>query len=171
MFEITSAVGGQRVAAIHEGMHEDAVHAVLLRHLQQRVEMSLLRMHAAVGDQPEQMQPALAHARMLHRSEQHGMREEFAVLDHQVNAGYVHVNDAARTDIKMSNFAVAHLPLGQPDERSAGVNQSIGIFAQQAVVGGLARQSNGVRLGLGAVSPAVEDDQDQGFRTRHKCSF
>ena len=35
LFQISGAVGGQGVAAIHEGVHEDAVNSVLLGHLQQ----------------------------------------------------------------------------------------------------------------------------------------
>ena len=66
---------------------------------------------AAVGDQAEQVQSALAHASVRHGRKQHGMREELAVLDHQVNARDVHVNDAPRANIEMSNFAIAHLPL------------------------------------------------------------
>ena len=88
------------------------------------------------------------------------MGEEFAVLDHQVDAGDVHVNDAAGADVEMPNFAVAHLPFGQADRRPAGLNQRVGIFAQQAVVVGLARERDGVGFGFGAVSPAVEDDED-----------
>src|SRR5271156_2010619 len=106
------------------------------------------------------MQSPLACARMLHGGEQHRMLKEFTILDHQVNAGDVHVNDAPGADIEMPDFAVAHLPLGQPDKKSAGMNQSVGIFAKQAVVVGLARQRNSVGLGLGAITPAVEDDED-----------
>ena len=49
LFEIAGAVGGQRVASIHEGMDENAIDSVLLGHLQKRVEMLLPRMHAAIG--------------------------------------------------------------------------------------------------------------------------
>ena len=160
LFEISRAVGGQRVAAVHEGVDEDAVQAILLRHLQQRIEMRLLRMHAAVRNQSEQMQPAFAGARMLHRVQQHGMREELAVLDHQIDAGDVHVHDAAGADVEMADFAVAHLPFGQAHERPAGMNQRVGILAQQAVIRRLARERDGVGFGFGAVSPAVENDKN-----------
>src|SRR5271155_4247990 len=117
------------------------------------------------------MQSSFANARVLHRREQHGMREKFAILDHQIDAGDVHVHDAARANIKMPNFAVAHLPFGQSDKRSTGVNQRVGILAQKAVIGGLTRQRDSVGFGLGAITPAVEDDKYQRFRTRHKCGF
>ena len=168
LFEIAGAVGGQRVAAIHEGMDEDAIDSLLLGHFQQRIEMILTRVHAAIGDQAKQVQLAAAGARILHRLDEHGMGEEFAVLDHQVDARDVHVHDAPRADVEMADFAVAHLPFGQSDKRSAGVNQRVGIFAQQPVVGWLARQGDGVGFGFGAVSPAVENDENERFGTRHK---
>ncbi len=74
------------------------------------------------------------------------MRKEFAVLDHQLDAGNVHVNDAPGADVQMTDFAVAHLPVGQADKGAAGVDQRVGIFAQQAIVGRLARKRD--RVGL-----------------------
>jgi hypothetical protein len=127
--------------------------------------MRLLRVHAAVGDEAEEVQASLAGAGVLHGVEQHRMLEKFSVLDHQIDAGDVHVHDAAGADVEMANLAVAHLAFGQADERAAGVNERVGIFAQQAIVGGFARQSDGVGFGFGAVSPAVEDEEDEGFGT------
>ena len=74
--------------------------------------MGLLRVHTAVGEQPEQVQLSSACAGMLHRVEQHRMREEIAILDHQVNARDVHVHDAPGADIQMPDFTVAHLSFG-----------------------------------------------------------
>src|SRR5580704_11223551 len=132
--------------------------------------MSLLRMDASIRHQTEQVQAALAATRMLHRGEQHGVGKELSVLDHQIDAGDVHVHDAAGADVEMSDFAVSHLPFGQADKRSTGMDESVGIFAQQAVVGRLAGQRDRVGLGFGAIAPAVEDDEDEWFRTGHKIS-
>ena len=96
------------------------------------------------------------------------MREELAILDHQIDARDVHVHNAPGADVQMPDFAVAHLPLGQSNKRSAGMNQRVGILAQQPVVGRLARQRDGVGFGFGAISPAIENDQNERFRTRHK---
>ena len=167
LFEIAGAVGGERVTAVHECVDENTIYTVLFRHLQQRVEMSLLRMDATVGEQAEKVQSAFAYTCMLHRREQHRMREEFSVLDHLIDAGDVHVNDATGADVEMSDFAVAHLAFGQADKRAAGVNQRVGIFAQQAVINRLARKGDGIGFGFGAVTPAVEDDENEWFRTRH----
>jgi hypothetical protein len=45
------------------------------------------------------------------------------------------------------------------------VNESVGIFAQQAVVGRLSGERDGVGLGFGAITPAIEDDENEWFRT------
>ncbi len=127
--------------------------------------MCLVGMHASIGEQAEQMQATATGAGVFHGVEQDGVGEELSVLDHEFDAGAVHVNDPAGADVEVSDFAVTHLSVGQADELAAGVDEGIGIFAQQAVVGGLVGQSDGVGLGLGAVSPAVEDDEDQGFGT------
>ena len=113
------------------------------------------------------MQTTFASAGIGHGFEKNGMLEEFAVLDHQLNAGTIHVDDAAGADIQMTDFAVTHLSVGQPNIRAAGLNQRIGVFTQQPVIHRLAGESDGVGFGLGAVSPAVEDDENERFGAAH----
>ena len=133
--------------------------------------MLLPRMHATVGDQPEQMQLTAAVARILHRFDENRLREKFAILNHQVNSRDFHVHDAPGAHIQMADFAVPHLSVGQPDKRPAGMNQRIRILAQQSVIRRLASQRNGIGVGFGSVSPAVEDDENERFGTRHKIAF
>src|SRR5947209_9347497 len=73
----------------------------------------------------------------------------------------------------MSDFAVAHLIVGQADVLAAGMNERVRIFAQQPVVNRLAGEGDGVSFSFGAVSPAVEDDENQRFWMGHrsKSSF
>ena len=122
-------------------------------------------MHAAIGYKTEQVQTAFAGARVFHRLQQNRVRKQFSVLDHQIDAGDVHVNDAASADVEMADFAVTHLSFRQPNVRATGVNQGVGILAQQAVISRLARERDGVGFGFGAVSPAVEDGQNKRFRS------
>ena len=158
---------GKRVAAIHESVNEDAVDTLLLGHFEQGVKMSLIGMHAAIGAEAEEMHPPAAGAGVFHGRDKNGMREKFAILDHQLDARAVHVHDAPGTNVEMADFAIAHLAIGQADIFAAGVNQSVGIFAQQSIIGWLARQSDRVGVSFGAISPAVEDDEYQGFGTSH----
>ena len=101
--------------------------------------MGLLRVHSTIRHQPEQMQATAAGAGVLHRRDQGGVGEQLSILNHQIDAGDIHVHDAPCSDVEMAHFTVAHLPFRQSDEGAAGVNEGVGILAQQAVVGGLAR--------------------------------
>ncbi len=76
LLDVAGAVGGQRVAAIHEAVHEDALHAVLFSHPQERVKMILVRVDAAIRKQSEQMQPAPASTGSCHCIQQRGIGEE-----------------------------------------------------------------------------------------------
>ena len=171
LLEVACAICGQRVPPVHEGMHENAVHALLLRHFEQRVKMRLLRVHAAVGDQPEEVQTPAAASRMLHGRRQRRVRKELAILNHQIDARDVHVHDPARANIQVPDFTISHLPFRQTDKRTAGMNQGIGILAQQAIVGRLARQRDGIGFGFRAVPPAVEDDEDERFGAGHESKL
>ena len=128
--------------------------------------MVLVGMHAAIGEQPEKMKLASATARVLHGFQQYGVAVEIAFFDHQVDLGDVHVNHAPGADVQVPDFTVAHLPLRQADKTSAGVDESVGIFGEQPVIVGFARQRNGVGLGGRRITPAIENDENK--RTVHK---
>src|SRR6266853_310605 len=106
---------------------------------------------------------------MLHGIEQHRMREEVAILNHQFNARDVHVHDAAGANVEVSDFAVTHLPLGQSDGGSARLNERVGIFTQETIIGWLVRHRDRIGLGFGTVSPAVENDEDKRFGTQNSA--
>ena len=163
LLEISSTAGGERIAAVHESMNEDAINTLLLGHFQERIKMIDVRVNAAVGDEPEDVQAAATRTCVLHSGEQDRVLEELAVLDHQIDAGDVHVHDASGAYVEMADFAVAHLPIRQADVLAAGMNQGIRIFAEQAVVIGFAGQRDGISFGFGTVSPAIEDDEDERF--------
>ena len=131
-------------------------------HAQQSEEMLDVGVHAAVAEQAEQMQ--LVRAAAFHGFEQQRLAREFAAGDELVNARDVHVHDASGADIQVADFAIAHLSFGQADGGAGGVDQRVGKFFQQAVVIRLAREGDGVAFGFGAVAPAVEDGEDDGFR-------
>ena len=63
----------------------------------------------------------------------------------------------------MADFGVAHLAVGEADEVLAGAEEGVGIVAEELVVDGFAGLGDGVAVGLGAVAPAVEDGEDDGF--------
>ena len=118
---------------------------------------------AAVGEEADEVQCSSFPLRELHGSEQGGVGEETAVRNRDVDAGHVHADDAASTEVEVADLAVAHLALGQADEVLAGAEEGVGVLAQQRVVGWLAGLGDGVAGGFGAVAPAVEDGEDDRF--------
>src|SRR2546425_13368149 len=51
------------------------------------------------------------------------------------------------------------------------MDKRVGIFAEQAIVGRLAGQRDGVGFSFGSIAPAVENDEDQWFGTRHLAAI
>ena len=60
---------------------------------------------------------------VLRDAVEHGVVEQLAACDHVVDADDIHLDDAAGADVEMAHFAIAHLTVGQPDERSVGANR------------------------------------------------
>src|SRR5689334_11468309 len=108
---------------------------------------------------------------MFHGGDQRGIRKEIAVLNHRVDPSDIHVHDSAGINIEVANFAVAHLSIRQSHKLSAGMDQSIWIFAEQSIVGWLAGESNRIGFGLGAVAPSIKDDEYERFGTQGNSWF
>jgi hypothetical protein len=86
--------------------------------------------NTAVGNKAEKVEAAATGARVLHGGDERWVGEEVSVLDHQIDARDVHVHDAASADVQVADFTVAHLAFGKSDERAAGVDQRVWVFAQ-----------------------------------------
>ena len=162
MRDVLCAGVGGRVASIHEGVDKDALKAVLARGAQQGIEMLLVGVDAAVGKQAEEMKLTSALLRAAHGLGDGRILLKSARGYEGFNAGDVHLHDAACADVEVADFAVAHLAIREADKVIRGLDQRVGVLAQQLVVSGLARQGDGVVGGFGAVTPPVEDGQNQG---------
>ena len=89
---------------------------------------------------------------------------EALIGDGGIDAGDVHPDDAPRAKVEVADLGVTHLAIGQADVVVAGAEECVRVVDQEFVVDGLAGQSDGVAVGLGAIAPAVEDGEDDGFR-------
>ena len=79
-----------------------------------------MAVHAAVGEQPQQVQPPARRRGLGKGLAQDGVFLEVAILDRLVDAREVLVNDAAGAQVEVADFAVAHLAGGQADIQAAG---------------------------------------------------
>ena len=78
--------------------------------------MLQLRVNAAVRTESEEMQLPPGFARPLHGQGDGRIFGELARGDLGVDAGDVHLHDAAGADVQVADLAVAHLPVGQADK-------------------------------------------------------
>ncbi len=170
LFEIPNAAGGQGIAAVEKGVDKDPLHPVLFRRQQEGVQMLLLRVNAAIGDQAQQMQGASLFAGVLQRLHDHRMAEKFAGANQIVNACDVHVHHAARADVQVTDFAVAHLAIRQTDEVIRSVKQTMRILRQEFVVSRLTRQCYRIGEALRTITPAIQNGEYNRFFQRHAYS-
>src|SRR5699024_11554826 len=77
--------------------------------------MLVMRMDTAVTEQSHDMKLTAFALDMLHRIKQHFVFEEVAVFDRLVDARQTLIDDAAGTDIQVTNLRIPHLSFRQPD--------------------------------------------------------
>ena len=160
--KIDAAIG-RRVAAVHKAVDKNALDFIFAGHPQQREKMLDVRVDTAVTHKPHEVKLPLAAA--LHRFEKQRLAKKFAARDECIDARDVHMNDAPRAHIQMAHLAIAHLPFGQSDKWSGGVDQCVWKIRDEAIVIGFARKSDGVSLGFGAEAPAVKHSENDWFRS------
>jgi len=79
------------------------------------------------------------------------------------------IYNASCADILMTDFAVAHRPFGQADIEAAGGDERRRIVLHERVIDRCVGEQDGigfVPLVRGVFSPAVTDDQNNGFGHR-----
>jgi hypothetical protein len=149
---------------------EDALETVFAGGAKKSVEVFLVRVDAAIGDKAEEMKLAVAVTSaalgVLHGCDDGGIPLELVFGDQLVDAGDIHVNDAASAEVEMADFAVPHLAVGQADEVLRRADKGVGILAEELVVGGLAGESDGVVGGFSTVAPSVKDGENEGKQRR-----
>ena len=122
--------------------------------------MALVGVDSAVGEEADEVKGSSLLGGEFAGADEGGVGVEGAVGDGGVDAGHVHADDAAGAEVEVADFAVAHLAVGEADEVLAGADEGVGVVAQERVVGGFAGEGDGVAVGVGAVTPAVEDGEN-----------
>lgn len=74
-----------------------------------------MAVYAAVGEQAEDVHGLARTCSLVHRTAKHRVVEELAVADGLGHPGEVLVDDAASTEVHVTDFGVAHLPVRQAD--------------------------------------------------------
>ena len=160
LLEVAEATGGQGIAAVHEGVDEDVGELMLGGHADEGIEMALVGVDTAVGEEADEVQGAAFLCGQFVGTGEGGVGVEGAVEDGGVDAGHVHADDAAGTEVEVAYLGVAHLAVGEADEVVTCLEEGVGVFAEELVVDGFAGLSYGVAVGLRAIAPAVQDGEN-----------
>ncbi len=91
---------------------------------------------------------------------------KFARLDGAIDSRVVLVNHAARTNIQMADFGVAHLAARQTDRTFRSIDGRVREFVPQPIPVGFGRAADGVVVRRIATADAVEYQEDDG---RNDC--
>ena len=134
-------------------------HPLPLRQLEQRADVVDVRVDAAVGDEPEQVDVSPALLRAPERGDERLVLEEAAVLDRAVDPLEVLVEDAAGADRQVADLGVAHLPGGQADGLARRGERRVRVVLPEPVEHRRVGELDGVPRSRRGDAPAVQDDE------------
>ena len=143
------------IASVEQGVQHHPRHLLPHRHLHQRIQVRLERMHPTVAQQAQEVQGAVIEAHMRARLKQRGVLEKAAGLDGAADAHEVLHHHAPRAQVEVPHFAVAHLAFGQPHRLPRCGQQRAGAVRPDAVPVGRVGEADRVRLTFFAVPPPI----------------
>ena len=156
--DIARAARRRDVAPVKETVQIDALDAAVMRHLHHGENVPDVAVHAAVGQQTEDVQ-RLAARRIVKSGCIDRIFKEGAVLDGLRDARQVLKHDAAGADVRVADLAVAHLAVRQADIQPGGGQLRMRPALQEAVHDRRFCRVNGVAVVRLADAVAVEDDE------------
>ena len=159
--QVLHAAVRRRVPAVGDGVREHPGDAPPRREPHQGVEVPLVRVHAAVREQADEVQRAVATGAGIEQGVQRGVAGQLVPRDGLVDAGQVLEHDSSRAEVHVPDLGVAHLAGRQPHRLAAGGQPAGRIPVADLAVDRRSRLADGVAARLGAVSPAVENDEHQ----------
>ena len=105
------------------------------------------------------MQRATASRNFVNDANKGFVLEKVAVTNCLSDFGQRLINNSARADVHMSDFGVAHLPVGKSNVFAGSLEFSVGIFFNKFVENGRIADLNRVEVVAGvANAPAVHDN-------------
>ena len=165
-FEERLCALGRYITAIEEGMYIDFLDVVLLRHFEQRIEMVLMAVYAARRNEAHKVQGTALFLHAVYDFQQGFVLEEVAVLDVAGDAGQLLIDDAAGTDVGVTNFGVAHLTIRQADVFAGSLQLAGLVFGKKSVeYGGIGYLYGVVLVVFVTEAAAIHDDEG------HRCIF
>ena len=144
---VTRSALGRHIAPVEEAMHVHLRHTGSGRSREQRVQMRVRGMHAAIAQKAHQVHRSAVVARRAERMLDDRIRRQRAVFARAVDAGELLVDDAPGPDVQVPHLGVAHLPGGKPHRVARRFEPDPRALSEEAV------EHRGVSLGDGVALP------------------
>ena len=144
-------------------MHADVRHALTGQGLHQRLQMGEHAVHAPVGDKAQQMNPPGSRLGGANQLGQHGTYGQGAVLDGQIDAHDVLIDDAPGSEVQVADLGVAHLSVGQTDVTAHALEFPLRAGRQEGVHMRSPGQAHGISRTRSGLAPAVQNQQYARF--------
>lgn len=150
---------GIGVAAVEEAVDVDLFKARALGKAQERVHVAVEAVHAAVGEKPHDVQGAALFLTVGDEGLHLGVFGDRAVGDGAVDLDEVLIEDAARADVEVAHFGIAHLAFGQAHVLAVGAKLGVRILRREFAEAPRLDAADHVGLVAAADAPAVENHQ------------
>ena len=153
----------RRVTSVKERVHDDLpFRKFLARALHQLEEMLLMRMHAFVLQEAEEVECGVVGLPVRNQLLPLQALEEFAGGEAVVDALELLHNDTSRAHVEVAHLGAALIAVGQADGLAAAVQETVRIARADLVDGRRLRRKYAVAVGSGVHTPAVANDQYDG---------
>ena len=156
--DIASAARWRDVAPVEEAVQVHPLDSTVVRHFHHGENVSDMAVHAAVGQQTENVQ-GLAVRRVIKGSSIDRILKKRPVLNGLCDARQILKHNAAGADVRVADLAVAHLAVRQADIQPGGGQLRVRPTLQEAVHDRGLSHVNGVAVIRLADAVAVEDDE------------
>src|SRR5436853_3055022 len=141
-------------------MNCDVRNSTLFREIDQRIEVLVRCMYAAVTDQPHQVErPAVAFDFVAGFNERRSV-EEARILDRRIDANKVLHDHATGAEIQMTYFAVSHLSFRQTDGEPRRVQKRSRCSTPETIPRRSIRERDRVACAFFAIAPSVENNEN-----------
>ena len=149
-------------------MHIDFVQPFAQSHVEHGVDVVLVAVHAAIGEQTENVQRAAIGLELGDDFLERGVAREVAAGDGAVDTGVFLIHHPSCADIEVADFGVAHLPRRQAHSRFGRLDQGVRIAIPVMVEVRFSGTGDGIEVVGPATTEAIQDDQENG---RDRCRW
>ena len=140
-------------------MESDTWNVVPCGKFEGRQQVTLVAVHTAVADQPENMQRLSSRAGMLDCCDECGIGEKTSILNGEVDPGNKLIHNPASAKIEVPNFGIAHLVVWQANVTAATAQRGEWVGLLQPIHRWRPRSTNRIAFVLWPDAPSVENHQ------------